>query len=1024
MRFGLYTVLSLLISAHLFSQSIDERDFIHYGLKQGLSDNYVSGIAQDSIGYIWIATRGGLNRFDGKVFKQFFRNDKYNSIPDNSIYSMKMLNNYDLALATADGAQIISTKTLKQLNLNIADDIKLRYWSNSCMYVMNDADGNYGVSTKTGFYIFSSSGHLKKRYDHFTRKDIGAWMTFGWKVFRLPDGNILQQHHKGVMYYDRKIMYYDRKKNLIADASVRYPILNEMKQNNLFFFISHSEIIHMNVETNSFDLVDINKGMLGSFPSCVDLINNIGWQTNPSKINDSTWAINCKTKGFFLITINSLQKTLSCSSKLYFPDKFCTMVFTDRNNNLWIGTNEGLLKQNSHPEFVETFKLQNGDHNKVVTALHVLNDKILAGTDKKEILVIDKYSKKLIRSVQLPVYPVLSNIIRTFYQFSPDTMWVGTTAGFYWLNLHNYSTGSIELNKKSTPPNIYLFFGDKKKKVWISNNEMNSIYYRDPSTNSLAFIDTAAHPLFKTNITSVAEDNVGNIWIGGDAIVRWNTTTQKIDTLIEHLATQRNFNKGYHLMSDSNGNIWTTVNDDGLVKLTGNHLHLRPNNLTQEKSSFMLPALFRDKIFVYTTKGPGYFDINSLKSIAFTENDGVPQGPVSTSFFVEDKTDGSVWFAINNSICRIPVLTSNQQLKPPALHITALSILNDTLLNYPQSKLSLDHTQGDINIFYSAINYNDPENMQFSYRIKNKKDSSWIDAGDQQNILLINIPPGKYQVELKVSAFDNKWTEQIKEFEIEIRPPFWRTPLFFISVAIILATIAWLLYRYRIRQIKQKANIDKQLAQTEMKALHAQMNPHFIFNCLNSIREMILNKENEQASLYLSKFARLIRITLNHSAKQFVSLDDTTDYLYRYLEMESIRTNSFEYHIATDESLETDEVFLPPMLIQPFIENAIWHGGTPGKRMHLDIRFRRNGDKLICEIEDDGIGIEASLKDKIASPADQSVGISNAKQRIEVLNEKYNLESSLDVKDKFSISGGAQTGTIVTLLLPIKFSLT
>ncbi|HEX7846781.1 MAG TPA: histidine kinase [Chitinophagaceae bacterium] len=1012
MRFCLYTFSLLLISIHLFSQSIDEKDFIHYGLRQGLSDNYVSGIAQDSNGYVWIATRRGLNRFDGKTFKQFLQTDKYNSIPDNSIYSMKMLNNYDLALATNDGAQIISTKTLEQLNLNIADDDKLRYWSNTCMYIMNDADGNYGVSTKTGFYIFSSSGQLKKRYDRFTRKDIGAWMTFGWKVFRLPDDNMLQLNQRGVLLYDRK-------KNLLSDASVKYPIFNVMKQNNLFFFISRSEIIHMNIETNSFDLVDLDKGTLTAFPSCVDLIHTIGWQSNPSKINDSTWAINGKSKGFFLLTINNLKKTVSCSPKLYFADKFCTMIFTDRNDNLWIGTNEGLYKQNSHPTFVETFALP----GKVVSGLHILNDRIFVGTDKKEILVIDKYSKKLIRSVQLPVIPVLSNFIRTFHQVHPDTMWVGTTAGLYWLNLRNYSTGLIELNKGGSPSNIFLFFGDKKNNIWISNNEMSSIYYHDATKNSFVHIDSTAHPLFKTNIESFAEDKAGNIWIGGDAIVRWNATLQKIDTLIERLQTQRNFKKGYHVMADSKGDIWSTAGDDGLAKLTGNPMHLRPNNLTQEKSSFMLPALFRDKIYVYTAKGAGYFDIATLKSIAFTENDGIPPGMVSTSFFVEDATDGSVWFAINNSICKIPVHTSVSNIKPPLLDITALSILNDTILNYPSPKISLDHTQGDINIFYSAINYNDPENMQFFYRIKNMKDSSWIDAGDQQNILLTNISPGNYKIELKVAAYDNKWPEQIKEFEIRIRPPFWRTPLFYISVAIILATIAWLLYRYRIKQIKQKANIDKQLAQTEMKALHAQMNPHFIFNCLNSIREMILNNENEQASLYLSKFARLIRITLNHSAKQFVSLDDTIDYLHRYIEMESIRTNSFEYHIETDENLESDEVFLPPMLIQPFIENAIWHGALPGTRMHLWIRFKKHDQKLICEIEDDGIGIEASLKNKGHTATDQSVGISNARQRIDVLNEKYNLESSLDVKDKSSITGSTQTGTIVTLLLPIKFSL-
>jgi ligand-binding sensor domain-containing protein len=1009
------TTLFLFVSSILLSQSIDEKNFVHYSLRDGLSNNYISGIEQDSSGYIWIATRRGLNRFDGKTFKHFFHSDKYNPIPDNSIYSIKMLNNGNLGVATSDGTQLVSTRTLKQVNLTIADDSKLRYWSNDCMYVENDADGNYGVSTKTGFYIFSHSGHLKKRYDYYTRKDIGTWMIFGGDLFTMPDGNLVQWNQNGLLLYDRK-------KEQFTDALTKYPALNALKakSNNIFFFISASALIHLNVITNSFDLIDVNKGQLASFPSSIDLQANINWITNGSKINDTTWAVNCKTRGFLLLTANLKTKTISCSPRRYFADKFCTSIFSDRNNNLWVGTNTGLFKQDAHPRLVETFKLPDEKSTNVVNALYIFKDKIFAGIDKKEILVIDKQSKKIIRSIRLPVHPIRSNHSRTFYLHHPDTLWVGTNSGLYWLHLRNYSFGQIEFSKAGPFPSIYLLFADKKKNVWVSDTEMNSIYNYDQKKKAFILIDDKANPLFKTNITSVAEDRSGNIWISGDAIVRWNPLVRRIDTLIEHLTTQSNFKKGYHVMADSKGDIWATVNDDGLVKLTGENIHLRPQNLTQEKSSFMLPALFNDKIFVYTPKGAGYFDITTLKSIAFTESDGIPQGLVSTSFFVEDASDGSIWFAINNTICKIPVLTSSNNLKPPVLNITALSILNDSMLNYPPPKISLNYKQGDINIFYSAINYSDPSNMQFAYRIKNKRDSSWIEAGDQQNILLTNISPGNYKFELKVSAFDNKWPEQIKELEIVINPPFWRTRLFYLSIALVAAASLWLLYRYRIKQIKQKAGLDKLIAQTEMKALHAQMNPHFIFNCLNSIREMILNNENEQASLYLSKFARLIRITLNQSSKPFVSLEDTIDYLERYIEMEKIRSDHFTATITVDDQLQPADIMLPPMLIQPFIENAIWHGAQAKNNLHVQVRFIKEENELVCVVDDNGMGINESLQQKESIPNQPSVGITNIKQRIALLNEKYNLRSTIKIEDKSAIAGNNETGTIVTLHLPIK----
>jgi sensor histidine kinase YesM len=203
------------------------------------------------------------------------------------------------------------------------------------------------------------------------------------------------------------------------------------------------------------------------------------------------------------------------------------------------------------------------------------------------------------------------------------------------------------------------------------------------------------------------------------------------------------------------------------------------------------------------------------------------------------------------------------------------------------------------------------------------------------------------------------------------------------------------------------------------------MNPHFIFNCLNSIREMILNNENQQASHYLSKFAHLIRITLNNSSKPFISLQNTIDYLKRYLEMEQIRKENFSYQIEVDESVPNNDIFLPPMLIQPFIENAIWHSAPALTRtVEISIRFIVQNDQLVCLVEDNGIGITASLKNKNDQAERQndyySFGITNVKQRIRVLNEKYNLNSRVIIEDKGVLPGNGETGTIVALYLTLK----
>jgi LytS/YehU family sensor histidine kinase len=231
---------------------------------------------------------------------------------------------------------------------------------------------------------------------------------------------------------------------------------------------------------------------------------------------------------------------------------------------------------------------------------------------------------------------------------------------------------------------------------------------------------------------------------------------------------------------------------------------------------------------------------------------------------------------------------------------------------------------------------------------------------------------------------------------------------------------AFLLYKIRIKSIRSKAEIDKKLAQTEMKALHAQMNPHFISNCLNSIREMILNDENKDASRYLTKFAHLIRITLEHSAKSFITLHNTIDYLNRYAELEQIRNNRFTFSQRIGEGLSEDEVMLPPMLIQPFIENAIWHGAS-ARHVTISASYSRAGDQLVCIIEDDGIGIKQSIAGKADQPKmHQSIGLDNIRNRIHLLNEKYGLKSAMHIEDKSDRNIPGQTGTIVTIHLPLQ----
>jgi LytS/YehU family sensor histidine kinase len=196
------------------------------------------------------------------------------------------------------------------------------------------------------------------------------------------------------------------------------------------------------------------------------------------------------------------------------------------------------------------------------------------------------------------------------------------------------------------------------------------------------------------------------------------------------------------------------------------------------------------------------------------------------------------------------------------------------------------------------------------------------------------------------------------------------------------------------------------------------MNPHFIFNALNSIREMILQDDNRNASRYLTRFARLIRLTLEHSKQTFITMRQNIEYLEGYLEMERLRFADFAYSIEVSARINEDEQRVAPMLIQPLVENAIWHGLKPQTGAgQLRIRFFLAEDQLVCEIEDNGIGVRESLKSKERGQAPhRSMGIANIRQRIDVLNEKYKMNCRLTIQDRLDIDG--RVGTLVTLVLP------
>ncbi len=226
---------------------------------------------------------------------------------------------------------------------------------------------------------------------------------------------------------------------------------------------------------------------------------------------------------------------------------------------------------------------------------------------------------------------------------------------------------------------------------------------------------------------------------------------------------------------------------------------------------------------------------------------------------------------------------------------------------------------------------------------------------------------------------------------------------------------------YNRNQLKKTLTLEKELAEYEQKALHLQMNPHFVFNCLGSISSFIVQNGTDSAIKYLAKFSKLMRLTLEYSKESLIPIDKEIESLQNYLELEQLRfNNSFDFTITKSKDIE-DDVALPPLLLQPFVENAIIHGVIPKKANGIiKVDFQIDKDNLVCTIEDNGIGFEISKKAKENSVSvHKSMAINIIKKRLEMIASATNKKATISINELASNEN--KTGTKAVLQLPIQY---
>lgn len=466
-----------------------------------------------------------------------------------------------------------------------------------------------------------------------------------------------------------------------------------------------------------------------------------------------------------------------------------------------------------------------------------------------------------------------------------------------------------------------------------------------------------------------------------------------------------------------NNKVYIATADAGVVVLNNNKVVAAINDSTGLSSNSVKTLhISGTKLWVGTIKGVNKIDLNTNKVITkYSTSDGLPSDIINAIYY--DNTDSTVWVGSTEGLT---YFKEKDILGQSMCNLVVENItVSKTSVNRDSNNLSLKYND-NIQFQFVGISLRSGDEILYHYKLQGLDAN--FNTTTERFLSYPSLPSGNYTLYLYAT---NKFGVKSKTYTctFTVAPPFWKTWWFYTLELSVFAFIIWIILytRFKRKQKEYKLNADFKvlLADMEQQALQAQMNPHFIFNSLNSIQQFMLQNDKQQANKYLTSFATLIRKTLDYSAKKSISLTDEIDYLNQYVALELLRfNNSFTYTINVSDDLEVDLIKIPALLLQPFVENAIRHGirNKTSNDGVLLIEFKMQDDNLVCTIEDNGIGRKKAQEIKSTTHIEyQSKGLDITQKRITLLNTKPDNKFDIQIIDLMNDNVAIGTRVVVTI---------
>lgn len=937
--------------------SAQEPFYYSFPYNHELNSQRVYQLMEDETGNIWMATNNGLYKWNGREIQTYINKDystAYTGIKQSADKEIYCQNFYG-QLFKVEGDSLV-------LKINLIELVQSTW--------------DYYLADNNRFFYVGEYGVIE---------------------FDLLSGELLQVYPTfGVNFYSKQITF--RGMDIFKDVSY-----SPIQYKEGFIYQSRSRLFYFNLNTNESHLVMYGDNLLNNYQRIIYYCNNNelyctiqGEETilihrkedidKPSekvieieKKNEEMLFSKCIDSSIFIGTTKRLiivRKGKMIVQENYLQNNMLSDALVDFGGNYWLSTlNSGVILLPN----LKVFTSDNSLQNSVINQLYSYNQSIYAISFDQKVWQYRNFRFNVInamegRSERPSLIEEDGDIIN---DFGGDILNLNTQEKRNLQLLH----GTKSVSKLSDQVYISSNSGScvitSIDSMLIKQNEFykgQKIYYAPKKNGSYIILDE------KRSLDNIYDKEHNCIYVSYFDRLMFYTPQLKSEVLINGISIANSI-----LDIDQNERIWCSTRKGSIYQLDNG------TAVKEINTGYSVTAIkgWRNYLFLNTPQGIVKLNKENEEMILINELDGLPSNTVYDIEVLNDTLyaatkKGLAFFACNESFINTT---------PPRIFYDYLTADNEIIKT--NEAYNLPFEKNNLTFWFHGISTRSMGEFYFKYRLIGI-DDVWQSQSSTVNFARYpSLLEGEYEFQLKAVNEDD-FESNIISIPIRIAPPFYRTWWFFALLAFLIVVLSFFVFLIRLNVLKKqnqimsdKKELEKKLSISQLTALKSQMNPHFVFNALNSIQDYIIKNQKELASDYLGLFADLMRTYLNYSQEDEISIENELEALEMYLKLEKVRfEESLNYSIEVDDALDVYETKIPVMLIQPFVENAIKHGLLHKKGIRkLLVKFTQENNRLLVEVRDNGIGRKASGKLKSnQNKKHQSFSTSSIQNRIKLLN--------------------------------------